>query len=474
MPTLNGKYPIIIVQGAQWGSEGKGMVAAALCEERNIQWAVRTGAVNAGHTVYWGNTPHKMQQLPTGWINKGTKLVLGAGAYINPHILAAEIERINSVQPEGWPDVRSRLYIDFRAGLHLDSRHAKASQDANRHHLIGATGKGCSEAIVDKISNRNRGAMLFKQWLEDSDRSGFAPFPRTLYGGPLDNLQFCDTEQLLNEAYDRGDQILLEGTQGTFLDLHLGPYPYTTHKQCTAGQWAVECGLSPSLDYEVVLVARTYPIRVAGNSGPMPHEVDWPMVARRINKMRVRDGKVEWVSEWAIRDFENARRDVAQTELRAGRMTFPMTLSNDIDLQMHKWSDAERMEHRVALSELDKMALQQLSGPTVAQLTQLFEMTTVTRKLRRISEWSWDMMGKSIRQNRPSYIVLAFANYWFPELWGEERYPTEHKALDSIVRQIEETWNIDVGYITVGPKSQHMLTRPIGMAAVGTGTGASK
>src|SRR5947207_3678785 len=108
--------PIAVVQGAQWGSESKGTVAAKLCIDRNMDFAVRTGSVNAGHTVIYKGITVKNQQLPTGWVNPHTQLVLGAGAYINSDILLKEIKEINNLMPDS--DVLDRLWIDERAGSH--------------------------------------------------------------------------------------------------------------------------------------------------------------------------------------------------------------------------------------------------------------------------------------------------------------------------------------------------------------------
>lgn len=415
------RKPIIIVQGGQWGSEGKGMVSSALGHIRKVDYAVRTGAVNAGHTVHYKGIAHKMQQLPTGWTRPETKLVIGAGAYIFPEILMAEIELIGNATGEGV-NILKRIFIDHRAGLHLPM-HTNRSTESGRHYSIGATGKGCSEAIMDKIRLRGKGGVLFKEWLAMRDNAHYPAWRKV-----ADRLM--DTADLLNGAHDAGQSILLEGTQGTFLDLHLGPYPFTTHKQCIAGQWPVECGLSPALEYEVVLCVRTYPIRVAGNSGPMPMETTWSALADSINSRLAQLGKPPFVNPIAVTDFDTAFRVV-------NMMEYPSEEAKKSEQARNAWN--------------------LLPDGTRAELSKLFEFTTVTKKLRRIAKLDMDMLRDSVMLNRPSSIVLTFANYMYPEIWNMKDGETDSQpdSLSSYMDMMANTLQAPVQWFTTGPADEN-------------------
>jgi len=231
----------------------------------------------------------------------------------------------------------------------------------------------------------------------------------------------------------------LEGTQGTLLDLYLGPYPYTTHKQCTASQWVTEAGLSPALDYEVVLVARTYPIRVAGNSGPMPQEIDWPTLAFEINE-RMREkyyaAHGNHDGEWWLVDPK------AVDEFATIKNSFPLT----------RYASPE-----VWLSESNRDAWNQCTPGTRAELSKLFEFTTVTKKLRRIARLDIDSLKYSVMVNRPSWLCITFANYEFPDWWGATA--TEHRPLYDYLRDIEQATGVPVRAFTTGPESHHFLER---------------
>ncbi|MEE8608602.1 MAG: adenylosuccinate synthetase [Nitrospiraceae bacterium] len=421
--------PILIVQGGQYGSEGKGQVAAALCQRRNIDYAVRTGAVNAGHTVIHKNYTFKMQQLPTGFVNPGTRLIIGAGAYINPEILAEECRLVSGILGE---NIRDRLVIDYRAALHTDL-HQDASQRSGRHWGIGATGKGTAEAIVDKMMNRNKGYKLFIDTL----------------GANEDGYLSADTSALLNNAYDQGKSILIEGTQGTHLDFHLGPYPFVTSRMTSAANWIAECGLSPNLDYEIVLVCRTYPIRVAGNSGPLPHETSWPTLARRINLRLSQLDKPLLVNPAAIDQFEWVGDAIAAKD----RFTLPSGQARRWDF--HRWTPLERHTYREALSEMHQEIWHELSGDNRKELSKLFEMTTVTKKLRRIAGFDHDTVRESIRRERPNYIVLTFLNYVFPEIWGAGAI--ENREISHYVGEMEDELGCPIRAVTTGPRAEHYV-----------------
>lgn len=421
-------HPIVIVQGGAWGSESKGSIAAYLCVQDKIDVVVRTGATNAGHSVIYGDTKIAMQQLPTGWIRPETILVLGAGSLIDPVCLEREVAEITRLTGR---DIRERLKIDRRAALHVPA-HAARSKDSGRHHAIGATGKGCSEALVDRI--KSRGDPSYHLFGDSAYSKGY---------------DVCDTEAYLNYAWNEGARILLEGTQGQLLDLYLGPYPYTTHKQTGPAQWMLEAGLSPALPTEIHMVVRTYPIRVAGNSGPMPQEISWPQLARSINVLREHAKLDELVPEWAIRDFETAvTNNMLKFRLPRG--------SNGLD--QHTWSPEQRVEFREALSELHKEALHDLPPETIERLLRLFEMTTVTKKLRRIACLDRQSLVDSARQMRPHFVDITFMNYMFPQHWfkiPERGEGDQDQEMLEFTRWIEETCHAPVRLVSFGPRSDH-------------------
>lgn len=460
---------ITIVSGAQWGSEAKGAVCGFLAthgiDSRPATHMVRTGAINAGHTVYYQGQPYAMQQLPVGWVMGGyCQLVLGAGAYIHPPTLAREIEMVEKAAGR-----TPTVMVDHRAGLHLDF-HTDRSTDSGRHHAIGATGKGSSEAIVDRIRRRGEGLnhvtpRLFRDWL-DSPEAATAQYS-SLPGA----LVIQDTALVLNKAADDGAHIVLEGTQGTLLDLYHGPYPFTTHKPTLPAQWMVEAGLSPSIRCPIntALVVRTFPIRVAGNSGPMPRETSWPEVARTINRKLWAHDRNQLVQESVIREFEAACTEV----YRSGRFPIPdptqvmfandgMEVTND-GLDIHQWTPMLRNEFQAVVSELHKVALEQLSEASRLDLRRLFEFTTVTKKLRRVAFADPLTLGESFTLNRPTHVFVNFMNYVLPHMWGQEEAASRQDYMlmgDFISRNIWPKFpaggDFMRWYYSTGPTSSHV------------------
>lgn len=436
--------PIVIVQGGQWGSEAKGLITAKIVHDRKADICVRTGTVNAGHTVYYKGRAYKMQQLPVGWVRPQCVLALGAGAYIHPGILQREIEMVSEATGE---DVRDRLLIDHNCGLHLDA-HTDRSTISGRHHSMGATGKGCSEAVVDKIRGRGRpGLLTFKEWaMANCD-------------DPLHQLHcftgngFSNTAFWINHSFDQGKQIVIEGTQGTLLDLHLGPYPYTTHKQTQASNWLAECGLSPTLPLDLVLVMRTFPIRVAGNSGPMPREIGWDRLAFEMNDRLLKLGLRHRVSPVAISNWQDAVSQALEDEGDCPQ-TDPC-----------HWTPGQRKEYAAVASEVYGHAWASLTGDDQEALSLLFERTTVTNKLRRIARWDPETTETAIMLNRPTSVALTFLNYVFPELWGLRRGMFRHLASETkleVVRYIkdrEKEMGCKVSMVGFGPTEEETLDR---------------
>lgn len=389
------KGKVIIVQGGQWGSEAKGLICQKLAEERKVDVMVRTGTVNAGHTVYYKGKPYKMQQLPVGWVRPELTMVIGAGAFVHPDILEREITMVAEATGEGRVGVLRRLLIDRRCGLHLPI-HTHRASDANRHHSMGATGKGCSEAVVDKITRRGMStAFLFME---------HAAVARLDYG-------FYDTTAFLNESYDGGKTILVEGTQGTLLDLHLGPYPYVTHKQTQAANWLAECGLSCTIPIELISVMRTYPIRVAGNSGPMPGEISWDTLASDINAKLHKAGMRPLVEPQDIVAWQLAMA-TATREMVGAAGGPPMPYDPAM------WTAEEKKQYASIASEVHGQAWSTLTPFVQGGLGRLFERTTVTNKLRRLARWNEATARESVMLNRPTSVALTFMNYVFPEAWG--------------------------------------------------------
>ena len=246
---------VTVVVGGQFGSEGKGKVAHILARRGAATIAVRVGGSNAGHTAYddEGNK-HTFRHLPTAALLPDVLCILGPGALIDPNILREEIDRI--ALPE------HRLRIDPLAFVITQAHKCREAAD-NIAERIGSTASGTGAALSDRIAR-----------LSDANLACHHAFLGKFVADPA--------RDMLRSALDRDELVIVEGTQGFGLsNLQSPDYPRATSRDCTAGTFVAEAGLSPLDVNEVVLVIRTYPIRVAGDSGALPNETTWADVSRR-------------------------------------------------------------------------------------------------------------------------------------------------------------------------------------------------
>jgi adenylosuccinate synthase len=245
---------VSIVVGGQYGSEGKGKVAQHLAREKGAAAVVRVGGTNSGHSTLAGIEHRQvLRQMPTAALDPDVLCVLAAGAYIDVEILTSEIERLD-LPPE-------RLAIDPGAMIITAAdREAEASSDLRQR--IGSTASGTGEAVARRTRR-----------VSEMDLAGAVP-ALTPYITPV--------RPLLRGLLDRGEHVVIEGTQGFGLSLiHSPHYPKTTSRDTTAAGALAETGLSPFDVENVTLVLRCFPIRVAGDSGPFgAPEIDWETVTR--------------------------------------------------------------------------------------------------------------------------------------------------------------------------------------------------
>jgi adenylosuccinate synthase len=241
-----------VVVGGQFGSEGKGQVVAYLAKEYDM--FVRVGGPNAGHSVFEEPEPYHHHQLPSGTRrNPDAKLLIGPGAVLNVEKLLQEISECEVDN--------KRLCIDNNAMIIIPE---DVKNEENLVKNIGSTGQGVGVATVRRIM-RDKGTVLAK------DVPELKPF-------------IGDTLDVLENAYLTNKRILLEGTQGTGLSLYHGIYPYVTSRDTTVQGCISESGIPSNRVRKVIMVCRTYPIRVESpkneTSGPL-RELSWEEIAIR-------------------------------------------------------------------------------------------------------------------------------------------------------------------------------------------------
>jgi adenylosuccinate synthase len=282
----------LVVVGAQWGDEGKGKLVDVIAE--SADWVVRyQGGANAGHTVKFGDRSFVLHQIPSGILHSGVRCAIGNGVVLDPETLFTEIDELVN----DGVDVEGRLYVSDRAHLVLPY-HKLVDGESAASRAIGTTGRGIGPAYEDKIARRGIRVLDLRhpEQLRDLLVAGIAHANAQLaaFGSPrranIDEmlalltslaprlLALADDVGLsIHRARRAGAAILLEGAQGSLLDVDHGTYPFVTSSSTTSGGAATGTGIAPTALDAILGVVKAYTTRV-GN-GPLPTELDEPLAS---------------------------------------------------------------------------------------------------------------------------------------------------------------------------------------------------
>ncbi|MGU3291753.1 adenylosuccinate synthase [Williamsia sp. M5A3_1d] len=281
--------PAIVLIGAQWGDEGKGKATDLLGEK--LQWVVRyQGGNNAGHTVVLPNgDKFALHLIPSGILTPGVKNVIGNGVVVDPGVLLTELGGLED------RDVDTTGLI-LSADAHLLMPYHVAIDKVTERFLgnnkIGTTGRGIGPCYQDKIARvgvrvadvldekiltqKVEAALEIKNQILTKIYNRRALDPQQVVEEVLGQAEgfthrIADARLLLNQALERGETVLLEGSQGTLLDVDHGTYPYVTSSNPTSGGASVGSGIGPTRITTVLGILKAYTTRVG--SGPFPTEL---------------------------------------------------------------------------------------------------------------------------------------------------------------------------------------------------------
>lgn len=243
--------PVYVVVGGFFGDEGKGSVVGYLSLRDRPHLCVRGGVgPNAGHTVFHEGAEYRLRQLPSGLVYRECRLLIGPGVLVNPSVLFDEVKKYH-VDP-------SRVGVDKHAGI-IEIQHIE--REKKSEHLrkkIQGTLTGCGEANADRVK---RTLPLAK------DIDSLAKY-------------ITDVPEEIWSAIDQNKLVLVEGTQGTFLSLYHGTYPFVTSKDVCASAICSDVGIGPKDVDEVIVVFKAYVTRVG--AGPLPGELPREDIEKRM------------------------------------------------------------------------------------------------------------------------------------------------------------------------------------------------
>lgn len=368
---------VTVVLDSQAGSCGKGKFVGYLAQRDKPEVAINNFMSNAGHTYRDSKYGTVMtQHLPTSIVNPDTGLYIGPGAVITPSILFDEILKYREIIGD------RKVHINPRAMV-IKHEHAEREKELIRS---GSTFKGCGVAQADKVM-RVPGIQLWGDWYRVEDwGDGLHPADLEYL---LDTIVVDDAMLEINNIIDCNGDVLVEGSQGCDLDINYGlNYPYTTSRQCHAGQLLADCGISPRLVTDIIMIMRPYPIRISN-----------------------------------------------QTNI-------------GLEISSGDYDGAEEITWDIVK--------ERCGAPADVQFG---EMTTVTKKMRRVFEMNWERLHYVTQLNRPTQIALNFAQYLDWNASYVTRWADLPQKVKDFVHRVEDVTNVKVTMIGTGAANDEIVDR---------------
>jgi len=420
---LKKPVPLQLVVGTQWGDEGKGKVVDLLGETADIVARYQGGA-NAGHTVEFNGEKFVLHLIPTGILRSHIQCIIGNGVVVNPDSL---LEEINALEKRGI-DVSKRLFISKNAHLILPYHPLieKASEEIERVGKIGTTGRGIGPAYADKASRIGIRAgdvlnpKLLKEKLSRNIKFKNMVLEKIYHSRGIEEdpilesltvfreklgQNIVDTTWMLHQEFQKGKRILLEGAQGTLLDIDFGTYPYVTSSSTTIGGASTGLGICCRKVDRVIGIVKGYTTRV-GN-GPFPTELRGELGER----IRKRGG------------------EYGATTGRPRRCG---------------WFDSVIAKYAVMLNDIDFLAITKLD--VLDNLKEIYMCTGYKYRGEVLTHFPADVTV--LDEVEPIYEILPG---WEEPISGIRQYKDLPKAARSYLNKIEEIVGIPIGLVSVGP-----------------------
>ena len=270
-----------IVVGIQWGDEGKGKIVDKLCE--NYDFVCRSaGGHNAGHTIWVNNIRYDLHLIPSGVLHKNCINIIGNGVVVSPDALITEMAQFENLQGRLFISDRAHLNLPHHALMDLAKERLKGSQ------AIGTTGKGIGPAYTDKIARTGHRMFelleperlcenLFKDFENNKTLFSLLEISIPDKEQVLEDLRrfskilkpfITDTTRMLYKALDENKKVLLEGAQGSMLDIDHGTYPFVTSSNTLSAGALIGLGLNPKQAGRILGIAKAYTTRVGNGAFP--------------------------------------------------------------------------------------------------------------------------------------------------------------------------------------------------------------
>ncbi|MBK1971851.1 adenylosuccinate synthase [Campylobacter sp. TTU_617] len=404
-----------IVVGVQWGDEGKGKIVDKLCE--NYDFVCRSaGGHNAGHTIWVNGIRYALHLIPSGILHPRSINIIGNGVVVSPEVLITEMAQFDNL--------KGRLYISDKA--HLNLKHHSlidiAKEKLKGKDAIGTTGKGIGPSYADKI-NRNGHRMgellnprrlcddLIKYFNENKIFLEFLNVEIPTEKDLFDDLKrfseilspyITDTTRMLWRALDEDKKVLLEGAQGSMLDIDHGTYPYVTSSNTISAGALTGLGLNPKEVGSIIGIIKAYATRVGNGAFPTEDKTqDGEKIAQIGKEIGVSTGR----------------------KRRCG------------------WFDAIAVKYAARLNGLDFLALTKLD------VLDGFEKIKICKAYEYNGEII-DYMPNDLENAKPIYEELK----GWDKVFGIKDYDLLPKEAKEYIARLEELVGVKVKFISTSPE----------------------
>lgn len=411
-----------LVVGVQWGDEGKGKIVDMLA--LNYDMVCRSqGGHNAGHTIWVDGVRYALHLMPSGILHHNIINIIGNGVVVNPEVLISEIAQFDNVE--------GRLFVSDRAHLNL-THHSLIDQAKERlkgSKAIGTTGKGIGPSYADKISRSGHrvGELLDPEALCEALMNDFETNKPILdaLGVPAPDRNellaelkrykealapyITNTTRIIWKAIDEGKKILLEGAQGTMLDIDHGTYPYVTSSNTVSAGACTGLGVNPKEIGEVIGIIKAYTTRVG--FGPFPTE-----------------------------DKTQAGNDMCEIGKEFGTTTGRRRRCG--------WFDAVSVKYAARLNAVDKFALMKID------VLDGFESIKICKAYQYKGE-TIDYVPTDLENVTPIYEELP----GWSKVAGIQRYDELPENARRYIERIEQLTGVHVGLISTSPERSDTIIR---------------
>jgi len=417
----------LVVLGAQWGDEGKGKIVDLLTPHFSIV-ARYQGGHNAGHTVYVNGTKFVLRLIPSGILHPGVTCVIGNGVVVDPAALFAEVDEL----AKSGIEVGNRIVISDKAHLILPyHRDLDLLSEARRgERKIGTTSRGIGPAYEDKIARRGIrvGDLADPKGLEQNVRDNVTARNRLVQDNTMDwkpvldqllrhaermRPMVRDVSVMLSDAMRDGRPILLEGAQGTLLDIDHGTYPYVTSSNASIGGVCTGLGIPPRAIGGVLGVVKAYTTRVG--EGPLPTELFGDMGNR-------------------LRESGNEYGAVTGRPRRCG------------------WYDAVAVRYAARINGLDGLALTKLD--VLDRLERIDICTSYRCQGRTITDFPSDV--GLLAQCEPVYESMPG---WSAPTAGVRTFEQLPEAARKYIARLEEVSGVRAAIVSTGSERDDTIVR---------------